>query len=259
MSSVRKRKMSASAFAGAGDIFKQMVTECGLLDKEVSVLVKTLTPEEAIGTPGRRDFPILVGRERVIEAEFLGAKAHAFTDSPCEFVGTLSGIVDSALVTNGQRALYIAAMNAVLRYLTIIDSTLHCRDEEPEKCAGEISSFIMEKYGKVKIGLVGFNPAIAARLSQDFGSADLRITDLSELNIGTEKFGVKIWDGSLRTEDLVRESDLVILTGTTLVNDTFDRILNFIGKHGKEYLIFGVTAAGVSKLMGLRRICPCSR
>jgi hypothetical protein len=249
----------ASIFDKASDIFEQMARECGLLDREVSVLVKTLTPEEAIGTPGRRDFPILIGQERVIEADFRGIKAHAFTDSACEFVGTLREIIDLPLLTNGQRAIHIAVMNAVLRHLNIIESTLHCRDEEPEKCAAEISSFVMEKYGRIEIGLIGLNPAIAARLSQDFGSGNLRITDLSKLNIGTEKFGVEVWDGNLRTDDLVRESDLVILTGTTFVNGSFHDIWNLIGKYKREYLVFGVTAAGISELTGLNRRCPYSR
>ena len=39
----------------------EIVTQNRLLDAHVSVLVKTLTPEEAIGAPGRRDFPSLRG------------------------------------------------------------------------------------------------------------------------------------------------------------------------------------------------------
>jgi len=49
-----------------------IVAKNRLLDTDVSVLVKTLTPEEAIGVPGRRDFPIVLGKERVVEAELLG-------------------------------------------------------------------------------------------------------------------------------------------------------------------------------------------
>jgi hypothetical protein len=239
--------------------FDKIVNECSLLDREVSVLVKTISPEEAIGTPGRRDFPIIVGKERVIEAEFMGAKAHAFTDSPCEFVGSLRGIVASPLLTNGHRAVYIATINAVLRRLNIIESTLHCKDDEPEKCAMEVSSFIKKKFGTIKIGLIGLNPAIAERLSQDFGNENMRITDLSKSNIGTVKFGVEIWDGNLMTEEMVKVSDLVVITGTTFVNDTFDGIWDLLRQYGKEYLIFGVTAAGICEMANLNRICPYGR
>jgi hypothetical protein len=250
---------NVSIFGKERGTFEKIAREYGLLDREVSVLVKTISAEEAIGTPGRRDFPIVVGKERVIEAEFMGARAHAFTDSPCEFVGTLRQIVDLPLYANGQRAMYIAVMNAVLRHLNIIESTLHCRDEEPEKCAEEISSFIKNKFGSIKIGLIGLNPAIAERLSRDFGKESMRITDLSKANIGATKFGVEIWDGNLMTEELVRASDLVVLTGTTFVNDTFDNIWSLIRRYEKEYLIFGVTAAGVSEMANLNRMCPYGR
>jgi len=62
--------------------FKKVVDKHNLPGSPVAVFVKTLSPEEAIGTPGRRDFPIVIGKERVVEAEFRGSKAHAFTDSP---------------------------------------------------------------------------------------------------------------------------------------------------------------------------------
>jgi hypothetical protein len=69
----------------------EIVTKNRLHDAQVSVLVKTLTPEEAIGVPGRRDFPIIL-KERVVEAE-VRTKAHAFTDSPGEFVGYLKEVL----------------------------------------------------------------------------------------------------------------------------------------------------------------------
>ena len=43
-----------------------------MIEVSVTVLAKPLTPEEAIGIPGRRDFPIIIGKERVIEATLLG-------------------------------------------------------------------------------------------------------------------------------------------------------------------------------------------
>ena len=69
--------------------FEQIVEKEYLDDIEVAVRVVPLTPEEAIGKPQRRDFPIIVGKERVIEANILGTKGQAFTDSPQEYNGTL--------------------------------------------------------------------------------------------------------------------------------------------------------------------------
>ena len=78
----------------------EIIRKNGLFDVSVSVMVKTLTAQEAIGEPGRRDFPIIIGKERVIEAQVLTAKAHVFTDSPGEFVGNLREIVDLPLTSN---------------------------------------------------------------------------------------------------------------------------------------------------------------
>lgn len=111
----------------ARERFRQMVIQSSLPDAELRVLVKTLTPEKAIGAPGRQDFPIVLGKERVIEAEFAGAKAHAFTDSPKEFIGRLADVVNLPLDSNGHRAIFVGALNAVLRYLGTIERTLHCR------------------------------------------------------------------------------------------------------------------------------------
>jgi uncharacterized protein (DUF4213/DUF364 family) len=61
------------------------------------------------------------------------------------------------------------------------------------------------------------------------------------------------------TEKLVQESDMVLVTGTTLVNGTFERIWGAIQKYNKDYLIYGVTSAGVCSLAGLNRICPYGR
>ncbi len=222
-------------------------------------MVKQLTPEETIGKPLRRDFPIVEGKERVVEAEFQGAKAHAFTDSPKEFIGKLKDVVTMPLATNGERAIFIATMNAVLKHLNIIETTLHCKDEEPEKCAREIASHIHNTLKLKKVGLIGLNPAILEALSTTFGSENVKVTDLNRQNIGSVKYGVDIWDGNTMKEKLVQESDVVLLTGTTLVNNTFDGIWKVIQQHNKDYLIYGVTSAGICKLTGLHRICPYGR
>jgi uncharacterized protein (DUF4213/DUF364 family) len=239
--------------------FKKVAQEHDLLESNVTILVKTLTPEEAIGHPGRRDFPIVVGKERVIEAEFQSAKAHSFTDTPREFIGKLREALTLPILTNGERAIYIAAMNAALKHIACIQTTLHCRDNEPEQCAKEISVLIKKHYGVQKIGLVGLNPAILESLSKTFGDANVKVTDLNRQNIGSVKYGVEVWDGNTMMEQLVEQSDLVLITGTTFVNGTFDRIWGAIQHYQKKYLIYGVTAAGICELMGLDRICPYGR
>jgi hypothetical protein len=237
----------------------KIVMQRRLQDTDVTILVKPLTPEEAIGKPGRRDFPIIEGKERVIEAQVLGTKGHAFTDSPGEFVGKLAQILDFPLTTNKNRAIYVATLNAVLRHLDLCEKTVHCKDDEPIKCAKEIASHISKKRGNVKVGLIGLNPAIAESLIQTFKPENVKITDLNKQNINSIKWGVLIWDGREMTERLIEQSDMILTTGTTLINATFDHIMNCIRDYNKNYLIYGVTCAGICKLMQFNRICPYAR
>ncbi len=236
---------------------RQLAQENELLDLDVSVLAKPLTPEEAIGTPGRRDFPILIGKERVIEACVAGTRGHAFTDSPREFLGSLGEVMDLPFDSNQHRAIFTATLNAALGHLGLVTATVHCLDDEPETCAREIASQVRERWDPGEVGLIGMNPAIAERLAEAFGPAHLRITDMDRDNIGRERFGVEIWDGRTRTEALIDCSDVVVFTGTTLVNDTFDAIWAHIHTRGKTPLVYGMTAAGASHLIGFDRLCPC--
>jgi len=238
---------------------KEIAEKENLLHVDVTVLAKPLTPEEAIGNPGRRDFPIIIGKERVLEATLLGSKGHAFTDSPKEYLGPLNDIFSLELNTNQNRAIFVATINALLGNLKMVEKTVHCKDDEPEECALEIAETVLNKYGKVNVGLIGLNPAIAERLIDIFGPVHVRITDLGRDIIGEERFGVEIWDGNERTEDLIDKSDVIIFTGTTLVNNTFGQIKNRIQALGKNYLVYGVTSAAVSKLLGIERICPKGR
>jgi uncharacterized protein (DUF4213/DUF364 family) len=251
--------MEPSVLENSKNQLVEIVTKNRLLDAHVSVLVKTLTPEEAIGVPGRRDFPIILGKERVVEADVIGARAHAFTDSPGEFVGDLKEVLNLPLTSNRERSIYVATLNATLKYLDLIENTIHCKDEDPEKCGKEIAFQLLKQWGKVKVGFIGLNPAIAENLIETFCIENVTITDLNKQNINSSKYGVRVWDGNEMTEELIKQSDVILITGTTFVNGTFDHIVYSIRNYKKDYLIYGVTGAGICKLMGFNRICPYSR
>ncbi|HNU75639.1 MAG TPA: DUF364 domain-containing protein [Deltaproteobacteria bacterium] len=236
--------------------FGEILRHSGLLDCPVSVKAGTLTPEQTIGNPLRRDYPIIEGKERIVEAEFRGSRGHAFTDSPIDFVGCLQDVLGLPTDSNRNRAVYLAVLNATLRYLGMVTGTVHCRNEEPEQCAWRIAGHIRETWGRPRIGLIGLNPAIAEMLVKSFGSDHVRITDLDRKHIGAQRHSVEIWDGRTRTEELIERSDVVLATGTTLGNGSFDMIWELLDKHRKPHLFYGVTIAGVSGLMGIDRICP---
>jgi hypothetical protein len=69
-------------------------------------------------------------------------------------------------------------------------------------------------------------------------------------NVGRDKFGV-ILESAEYTEEAVEWADLLLVTGTTLVNDTISPLL---GK--KDIVFYGTTIAGAAHLMGWERFCP---
>ena len=168
----------------------------------------------------------------------------------------VEAILDLKIDSNQHRAVYLATLNAVLAHLGMARGTIHCKNNEPEDCARQIADYIRKTWGEVKIGLIGLNPAIAETLAKTFGADRIFTTDLDYKNIGKHRFGIPIWDGRTRTEELVRECDFVLATGTTLGNGTFDGIWSLIQRYEKPYLFYGVTVAGISELMGINRICP---
>lgn len=236
-------------------LLRALVEAHGLGSTAVAVQAKILSAEEAIGAPARRDFPILEGQERVMEAQVAGARGQAFTDAPCEYQGVLADVLVLPLGTSRDRAVFVAVMNAVLAHLGMAGGTLHCKDDAPERCGAEIAASLRAG-GAERVGLIGFNPALAEALVRAFGSHNIRATDLNPQNIGSVRNGVELWDGRTRTEELVRCSDVVLVTGTTLVNGTFDSILQLSQAFRKRLILFGVTAAATCRLMGLERMCP---
>jgi hypothetical protein len=220
-----------------------------LLLEPVRVRARVLTTEEAIGNPEADDFPLQKGKEKLMQADFLGAAGQAFTDQYGDFEGILEDVIRMDLANNFRRAVFVSTLNAVLRHLKKIDNTVHCRDREPAECAAELAAHILEKFGKVKTALVGFQPRMVEALSAQF---PLRVLDLDKENIGKEKFGVTI-EGPEKTDAVLGWADLLAVTGTTLVNGTIGSFLR-----GVPCLFYGTTIAGAACLMGWERFCARS-
>ena len=252
-------RSESSVLSRTKEAFRTLAEQAGLLDIRVSVVATPLTQEEAIGTPGRRDYPILMGNERVVESRVRDSRGHAFTDSAREFLGSVGDVLALDLDTNQHRAIYVATLNAVFAHLGRAEATVHCRNDEPEECARLIATRLFERYGAVDVGLIGLNPAIAERLVEVFGRDHVRITDLNPSNIGQTRFGVDVQDGFTTASDLIDASHVVLLTGTTLVNGTFDTIFQQCRKQGRSCIVYGVTAAAMSTLVPFERMCPCGR
>ena len=227
--------------------FMELVESHGWEEESIKVNVRTLKAEEAIGNPEDRDYPIIKGRESMIEALFHGAQGQAFTDMPGDFSGTLKQVTNMDLASNKERAIFIAALNAVMRHTSQAEKTIHCRDDAPPVCGRELREYIARKYGKPRIAMVGLQPRMVQNLAEGF---DIRVTDMDDDNIGQVKFGVPI-ESPDKTAENIEWCDLAVVTGSTLANASVTDILS-----EKPTIYYGVTVAGPAAMLKLERFCP---
>ena len=221
-----------------------------LLDRKVRIRARALSTEEAIGNPESDDFPLQKGKEKLMQAEFSNSLGQAFTDRYGDFEGTLEEVLETHLDNNYRRAIFVATLNAVLRHIGRVDRTIHCRDHEPSECAVELRDYIKGRYGRKRILQIGFQPRMVEFLAPHF---PLRVIDLDPDNIGSRKFQIDI-EGPESNDEAISWADLLLVTGTTLVNDT---IGSFLG--GKPVIFYGTTIAGPAYLMGWERFCGKGR
>jgi len=229
--------------------FFNLIKEKELMSSKVEVVsARTLTPQEVIGKPERNDFPLLKGKEVMLQADFKGSLGQAFTDMPGNYSSSLGEILTMSLDNNFKRAIFIAALNAELRHLNYISKTVHCKDKEPGECAAHLVDYIKERFGNPNIAFIGMQPAMVEALAVQF---EIRVVDLDPDNLGQKKSGVTIEDVA-HTEEILSWADLVVATGTTVVNDTLTPLLI-----EKPIIFYGVTIAGVAYLKGYEQYCFC--
>jgi hypothetical protein len=219
------------------------------LGQPVRIRARTLSTEEAIGNPEADDFPLQKGKEKLMQAEFFDSLGQAFTDRYGDFDGVLENVLQMNLKNNFRRAVFVATLNAVLRHMKLIEKTVHCRDRGPGECATELARYLKSANGSLKVAQIGFQPRMVECLATNF---PLRVLDLNLDNIGTQKFQVNI-EGPENTEDAIDWADLLLVTGTTLVNGTIGK---FLGK--KPTVFYGTTVAGAAHLMKWDRFCARS-
>jgi hypothetical protein len=227
--------------------FIKLIKENGLEGEEVIVRAATLSPEQAIGNPEDKDYPIVKGVERLMQAEFRGGKGQAFTDRYGNFSGRLADIAAMELNNNFRRAVFISSLNAVMRQLGMTDHTVHCKDNQPRECSLELVKYIEANYGQPRIAMVGFQPRMVEALA---GKFELRVTDMDQENIGRERFGVSI-DDPAQTGQNLDWCDIALVTGTTVVNGTISQL-----GITRPVVFYGVTISGAARLAGLNRFCP---
>ena len=160
--------------------------------------------------------------------------------------------MDFDLDSNSQRAIFIATVNAALNHLGLLTLPFIARTANRINAVRRWPDH-QEKYGLVWEGIVGYQPSIIAGCVQELGKGLIRVTDMDTKNLGMSRFGIEIWDGVTRTDELIAKSDILLITGTTFVNGTaFDLLAKAAGK---PVYFYGTTVAGAAALMGYRRLC----
>jgi uncharacterized protein (DUF4213/DUF364 family) len=219
-----------------------------LADQSIGIICKALSAREAIGTPDHDDYPIIKGKEVMVEANFLNAKGQSFTD---EFENRAYRVKDlltmelsGGLSSNRERASFIAGLNAVYRYLGLVNTTIHCKDKEPVLCAERLPDIIPKD---TKVLLIGHQPRFLEKLAS---YCQVRAVDLDEDNIGKKFFNITI-ESAKNTQDAVDWCDMIFATGSTIVNNT---ISNFIDA-GKPAIFYGVTICAPAKILNLTSFC----
>lgn len=229
-----------------------------LLGERVEITAGPLSPEEAIGRTGSVSLSLATGHERLIEARFRGARGQAFTNRPAAQLSTVGEALALDLDDDASRACFLASANAVCRCLLSDIRTVHCKNNEPERCGRELAQELKCRFGWARLGVVGFNPAIVRGVSEVFGPERVGVVDPNPDRVETTVAGVGIRDGRRTTEFLIGAVDVVLAAGTTFVSGSADAIIDLADRNLKPLVFYGVTCAAVTRLLGFERICPCA-
>lgn len=229
----------------------------GLSSAEIIINSRALKNREAIGQPERKDFPLLRGKEVLLQAEVDGSLGQAFTSDPIAYSGRIEDILALPAERPGNYALLVAALNALAHKLGLVNHTVHCIDNEPEECARKISQHILEKHGLCNVGIIGYQPAILENCVRVFGAERVKISDLNSDNVGTVRYGVKVLDGLTETKKLVDFADVLLITGSVFANGTYKEVLDQV--QGKLCYFYGTTCAALAQINRMNRLCPLSK
>ncbi len=194
-------------------------------------------------------------KEILIEADFKGNKGQAFSTDAINFQGKIKDILNMDLNTSKNRALFIVCANAVLKYLNLIEGTIHCNEKEAKKCAQKISNTFSRRYGMfLTVGMVGLQPIIAEALIKKIGKENIRICDKDNAN---KNFYDVLIEDEKNMKNIVAGSFLTLAKGNAIVDGKIDEIIKTFQEDNKSRIVifYGVTIASAQKLLALKRIC----
>ncbi|MEM2021953.1 MAG: DUF364 domain-containing protein [Zestosphaera sp.] len=242
--------------------FRGLAKEKGITDEYVwsrhegsGVVEYRILPPSYFNLHGD-EYAIVKGEEVMMECTFKSARAHVFTQLPQDSVTRINEILKLNLSDARCRSLFYCALNAVMRYYGLIEGTIHCRGDSPLKCAKSLVEDLRKAVSGARILLIGYQPAIAEELAKNFST--VYITDMNPRNVGKVIHGIPILS-HVENSELIQRVDIVLASGSSLINNTLWDLYKVSAEHGKTFMLYGVSAAGVSRILGIERHCPFSQ
>lgn len=202
------------------------------------------------------EYALVKGKEYLVRCRVGNGFGDAFTDMPKSYIGNLCDVIDLVYGDVGDRAIFFSTLNALLNHLKILNKTLHCIGRDPKKCGFRLAEYILNRFGRVKVAHIGFQPGHVEACSKYF---KIYVTDLNPENIGKNKFGIKIMDGELCNEDVLSKVDVACITGSTIINGTLFELIRWCLKYDVKPILYGVSICGAAKILKLEHFCPYSR
>lgn len=247
------KRVEAMNLSGLNEQFrealKSRLEDLGLLEEKA----RFLTLDSNFVRLPSREYALMRGKEFIEHCEVRGCCGQAFTDRPRETEMRLKDVLRLNLEDVTNRALFFSALNAVMRLSGEVKRVIHCVKREAEECGEVMAREILERYGRgVRVAHIGYQPSHVEALSKLF---KVYVTDMNPENVGKVKFGVRILDSSLNRE-VISKADVVLITGSSLINNTLFELLDYCRRFRVPHLIYGITAIGVAKIMGLQVFCP---
>ena len=160
------------------------------------------------------------------------------------------------LENNAERALFVATLNSAMRFLFPEIKTVHCRNDTPSLCTKKIINHFAGSLSDKKIGLIGRQPAMLNALTYSLGADQVCCIDNDDNRDDTAESGTTIRQGpQAEILRLFETTDLVLTTGSAVVNGTLPELLNLGRQYQVPVYFYGASIAGTAKLMDLQRFC----
>ena len=243
------------------NLFKLVIEEYNVdLDEEIVCWYKT---GAELKLP-KDEYALLRGKDILLSCRYRSGIGQVFTTAPRSYRGRLKNTLELDLEHIQSNSIFHAVMNAVLKYLGLIDKTEHCVGEEPRLCGYLLSRKLLSDYGQtVKVLHIGYQPGHVEALAQFFHD-NLIVTDLADQFIWQKRYGRLIVDGVLN-KYFIAQADVILITASSIVNNTAWEIINQARILGKKIIVYGVSASAAVYLLKSRRIvdiqqyCPYAK